>query len=57
MQGSAVGDVMIGYVPRRADRVPARMVDGDVELRYRVSSVQPEAEPWIRVRVGEYLAR
>lgn len=48
---------MIGYVPRRADRVPARMVDGDVELRYRVSSVQPEAEPWIRVRVGEYLAR
>lgn len=55
--GLWLGDVMIGYVPRRANRVPARMVDGGVELRYRVSSVQPEAEPWIRVRVGEYLVR
>ncbi len=49
--------LMIGYVPRRANRVPARMVDGGVELRYRVSMVQPGAEPWSRVRVGEYLAR
>ena len=55
--GLWLGDVMIGYVPRRANRVPARMVDGGLDLRYRVLSVQPEAEPWLRVRVGEYLAR
>lgn len=53
--GLWLGDVMIGYVPRRVNRVPARMVDGGVGLRYRVSSFHPEAEPWIRVRVGEYL--
>jgi hypothetical protein len=50
-------DAMVGYVPRRANRVPARMVDGGVGLRYRVLSVEPQEEPWLRVRVGEYLAR
>lgn len=55
--GLWLGNVMIGYVPRRANRIPARMVDGGVELRYRVLWMRPEAEPWLRVRVGEYLAR
>lgn len=55
--GLWLGDAMVGYVPRRANRVPARMVDGGVELRYRVLTVQPNAEPWLRVRVGEYLTR
>lgn len=50
-------DVQIGYVPRRHNGIPARLLDGGFRVRFEVADVDPQAPAWERVLVRELVVR
>jgi hypothetical protein len=49
--------VMIGYVPRARNAIPARLIDAGFRVRFTVAVVDRAAPTWERVRVREHVER
>jgi len=47
----------IGYIPRAENRLLSRMPDGGIGLQARISTFQPQNDPWERVRVEVEMMR
>lgn len=50
------GGARLGYLPRGMNEPIALMIDQDVELHAVITMVDPEAEPWKRVRIVVWAA-
>ena len=42
----------LGYLPRKENRIPARLMDQGMELTAAITTIARDAEPWKRVRVA-----
>jgi hypothetical protein len=51
------GRAMVGYVPRRRNRMTARLLDGGFAVRYRVKALHADAPAWERLEVVEEVCR
>lgn len=51
------GRVMVGFVPRRRNRMTARLLDGGFAVRYRVRAVHADRPTWERLEVVEEVSR
>lgn len=45
----------LGYLPRTDNKIIARMMDQGVEVKAKISSINPEAHPFRRVKIRVYL--
>lgn len=50
-------NVKLGYVPARLNKMLARMLDQDVNLKIKVKEKDPEAVDWEKLRVRIYLVK
>lgn len=48
------GGVKIGYIPRDENRVVARMIDQNIEVKGRIAKIRPESPTWQRVKMRVY---
>jgi len=48
------GSNKLGYLPREENRVVARMMDQNIEVKGRIIKINPESEEWHRVKMKVY---
>jgi hypothetical protein len=48
------GEHKLGYLPRSENKIIARMMDQDVNMKAIIRSIDPEASPFRRVKIGVY---
>jgi HIRAN domain len=46
---------LLGYVPRRENKSVTAALDGGEVLTAKITALQPNRNPWLRVRFGIYL--
>jgi len=47
--------VKLGYIPRKFNQVPARLMDQGAIVRAEIKAVYPLAEPWERVKIALFM--
>ncbi|MCE5345865.1 MAG: HIRAN domain-containing protein [Bacteroidales bacterium] len=48
------GNDKLGYLPREENRVVARMMDQGIEVKGRITKINPESSEWHRVKMKVY---